>query len=110
VLYAAFKGKRNEQQAQVDEAARKADRELIDTLKISNDLLRAEKRDTHEQLQSALQQIAELRGELRTLRDMPLQQLAKSFEAIASNQATLLANQQVALKHLGIELNNDKEA
>lgn len=64
VIYAAFNKTRNDD-------GRKADRELIDTLKTQNELLRQEKGDTSDKLEQALRELSELRGEVKTLRDMP---------------------------------------
>jgi hypothetical protein len=110
VIYAAFKRSRTDDN-------RKADRELIDTLKTSNDLLRQEKKDTLDKLDQATNDISELRGEVRTLRDMPLQSIGTALLDLVRTGNVILKNQEVVFQHMGITgfnatdaTNNSKEA
>lgn len=104
VIYAAFKKTRN------DEGS-KADRELIDTLKTQNELLRQEKGDTSDKLEQALRELSELRGEVKTLRDMPLQATSIAISNIDKTLSVILENQITISKDLNVKgLKTLKEA
>ena len=96
VIYGAFKKAKNDE-------GRKADRELIDTLKTQNELLRTEKGDTSIKLEQALRELSEMRGEMKTLRELPLAATSQSLIDIVNLQRIILDNQVIAFKHLGIE-------
>lgn len=104
VIYAAFKKTRNDE-------GRKADRELIDTLKTQNELLRQEKGDTSNKLEQALRELSELRGEVKTLRDMPLQATSIAISNIDKTLSVILENQITISKDLNVKgLKTLKEA
>lgn len=104
VIYAAFKKTRNDE-------GRKADRELIDTLKTQNELLRQEKGDTSNKLEQALRELSELRGEVKTLRDMPLQATSIAISNIDKTLSVILENQITISKGLNVKgLKTLKEA
>lgn len=104
VIYAAFKKTRNDE-------GRKADRELIDTLKTQNELLRQEKGDTSDKLEQALRELSELRGEVKTLRDMPLQATSIAISNIDKTLSVILENQITISKELNVKgLKTLKEA
>jgi arginine exporter protein ArgO len=104
VIYAAFKKTRNDE-------GRKADRELIDTLKTQNELLRQEKGDTSDKLEQALRELSELRGEVKTLRDMPLQATSIAISNIDKTLSVILENQITISKDLNVKgLKTLKEA
>ena len=84
---------------------------MIDTLKTQNELLRQEKGDTSDKLNQTLRELSELRGEVKTLRDMPLQATSIAITNIDRTLAVILENQITISKELNVKgLKTLKEA